>query len=338
MKLSIIIPTYNEEAYIEECLKSLEVQTYDLNLFEVIIVDGGSTDNTLKKIIRFKEKSKLNILIKENKNKTAPYAMNIGIKAAKGEIIIRIDGHAYVEKEFLEKCVDTLKRNSDVCCVGGRIETISKNDIGEVISLAMSSPFGVGDAKFRYSNEETYVDTLAFGAYKKNIFDEIGLFDEEFVRNQDDELNYRVIKSGNKILLNPDIKSYYYSRNSLKKLYNQYFQYGYWKIKVIKKHKNISSLRQLIPAIFILSITSFFLLSFLNNLFTYILMFELILYGIFSLIFSVKKLKFMKKKSYLLKMPIIFCILHVSYGVGYIFGIFDFILLNKNGCFYKVNR
>lgn len=216
MNVSIIIPVYNEEKFIEETIMSIENQTYDKSKIEVIVVDGMSTDRTLEIVASLRSKLSINIKIEMNKKRIAPTAMNIGIKKATGDVIIRIDGHSYMDEEFVNEAIKYITAR-DIDCVGGPIYTINNSFIGEAISLAMSCPFGVGNAKFRYSNEEIYVDTLAFGAYKRDVFDKVGLFDEELVRNQDDEFNLRLTRSGGKILLTPSMKSYYYSRSSLKK-------------------------------------------------------------------------------------------------------------------------
>lgn len=337
--ISILIPVYNEEKYILKCLEAIESQTYDLKSIEVIVIDGKSSDNTVKIVEDFNSKAIIDIKVVENPNRTAPFAMNIGVRAASGDIIIRIDGHAYMEKDFVEQCMLALEKHKSVVCVGGSIITINENAIGEAIALAMSSPFGVGDAKFRYSQEEVLVDTLAFGAYRKEIFEKVGLFDEELVRNQDDEFNFRVIKAGEKILLNPKIKSYYYGRSSIKKLFKQYFQYGYWKIRVGQKHKQVTSMRQLVPFAFVMSIILLTILSFFSNIFGMLLAAEVILYSVCLILFSIKVTAKANKLKYVFLLPIIFLTLHVSYGIGYMLGIWDFIILNKSkGSYTKVSR
>lgn len=337
--ISIIIPVYNEEKYILKCLESLENQTYNLKYIEVIVVDGQSTDKTKSIIEEFNNISQIDIRVVSNPNRTAPYAMNIGIREATGNIIIRIDGHAYMEKDFVEQCVLALEKHKSVVCVGGSIITINENSIGESIALAMSSPFGVGDAKFRYSQEEVLVDTLAFGAYRKEVFKKVGLFDEELVRNQDDEFNFRVIKSGEKILLNPKIKSYYYGRTSIKKLFKQYFQYGYWKVRVGQKHKQVTSVRQLVPFAFVMSLSVLSIASLFNKMFLMMLIAEICLYSMFLIVFSIKVSHKAKKMKNVFSLPIIFLTLHSSYGIGYMLGIWDFIILNKSkGSYTKISR
>lgn len=336
MNVSIIIPVYNEEKFIEETIMSIENQTYDKSKIEVIVVDGMSTDKTLEIVAKLKENLSIDIKIEINRKRIAPCAMNIGIKSATGNVIVRIDGHSYMDKNFISEAIKYIEsRNID--CVGGPIETINDSFIGEAISIAMSCPFGVGNAKFRYSDEETFVDTLAFGAYKKDVFDRVGLFDEELVRNQDDEFNLRVIRSGGKILLTPRIKSYYYSRSSLKKLWKQYFQYGYWKVRVIQKHKIPSSIRQLVPVTFVSTLGILSICSIFSNISKVSLIGILSVYFLCSLMFSILSCKSRSKK-FILILPLIFLILHLSYGIGFLNGILDFILFNKMNKKYAISN
>ncbi|MGO1368553.1 glycosyltransferase [Senegalia sp. (in: firmicutes)] len=325
--VSIIIPVYNEEKYIEECIRSLDNQSYPKDKLEILVVDGMSTDRTLEKVNKLSNELNINIKVIENTKRIAPTAMNLGIKNSTGDIIIRIDGHAYAHSDFISTSVKLL-REKEVACVGGPIETISQNFVGESIALAMACPFGVGNSLFRYSKKEKYVDTLAFGAYKREVFEKIGCFDEELVRNQDDELNFRLIKSGEKILLSPKIKSYYYSRSSLKKLWKQYFQYGYWKVRVIQKHKMPSSIRQLVPMTFVISLLGSVILSLVNELGIKILLAITLTYLASSLFFSVK-ISYNKTPRFIAILPIIFFILHFSYGLGFINGIIDFLIRKK---------
>lgn len=336
MNVSVIIPVYNEEKYIEETIMSIENQTYDKSKIEVIVVDGMSSDKTVDILNNLKDQLNISIKIEINKKRIAPTAMNIGIKVATGDVIIRIDGHSYMDKNFIKEAISFIS-DREVDCVGGPIYTINNSFMGEAISKAMSCPFGVGDAKFRYSSEETYVDTLAFGAYKKDVFEEVGLFDEELVRNQDDEFNLRLVRSGGKILLTPNIKSYYYSRSSIKKLWKQYFQYGYWKVRVIQKHKIPSSIRQLVPATFVTTIVTLSVLSIFSKIALVMLSGILFLYTTFSIVFSIMACKF-KEKKFIGILPMIFLILHISYGIGFLKGILDFGIFNKANSKYAISN
>ena len=195
------------------------------------------------------------------------------------------------------------------------------NTTAKYISAAMSSPFGVGNVHFRTGAKEGYVDTVAFGAYRKEVFEKAGLFDEELARNQDDEFNFRVIKNGFKIYLSKKIKAKYYVRGSYLKLLKQYFQYGFWKVYVNKKHKTVTSIRQLFPLFFVLYLMVQTLSLFVFKEAVYGL-FILAIYFNLAIIFSLKK-----SKEYFYAVLFCFFILHLSYGWGYLKGIVRFLLL-----------
>ena len=213
--------------------------------------------------------------------------------------------------------------------MGGIINTINDTIKGEAIAMAMSCTFGVGNALFRFSDKETYVDTVAFGGYRRILLEKIGLLDEELVRNQDDELNFRVTNSGAKILLTPKIKSKYYGRGSYGKLWKQYFQYGYWKVRVIQKHGRPAALRHLIPMIFVIFLAVGGILSIFSGLarsgFSSIVALYLLLNIIFSAKLSIKK----RKSCFLYILPT-FPILHLSYGIGFLLGLLNFYIIKNN--------
>ncbi|MFU0823641.1 glycosyltransferase family 2 protein [Clostridium sp.] len=332
--VSVIIPCRNEEEYIGECLDGFINQTYPKEYFEVLVCDGLSTDKT-RDIVKSYNRKYNNIKLLDNKGLSAPKGMNVGIRSSKADVIIIFGAHACPDKEFIENNVKALE-NEEAGCVGGPITTISKNDTGKAIALAMSSPFGVGNAFFRFAKEEMFVDTVAFGAYKRDVLDSVGYFDEELVRNQDDELNYRVIKGGYKILLSPKIKSTYYSRGSLRKLWRQYYQYGFWKVRVMQKHGKTASIRHLVPMAFVLA-NIFGII--LGIFFKPILILWLIQLGLYLACDLFCSFKLGKEDVKLLKyLPLIFPILHISYGLGFINGILGFYLLKSNKMIDKNTR
>jgi len=200
--VTVIVPERNEEKFITRCLESILHQDYGPEYFEVIVVDGISTDKTCE-IIRHLQHEHGNLHLLDNPRRIVPTVLNLGLQRAQGEIIIRVDGHATIAPDYISRCVEMLaETNAD--CVGGPINSISENADGRAIALAMSSKFGVGNSRFRVADGyEGYVDTLAFGAYKRSVFERIGFFDEELVRCQDDEFNYRLIKNGGKIFMTP---------------------------------------------------------------------------------------------------------------------------------------
>ena len=219
VKVTLIIPCRNEENYIEECINSALKQTY--KNIEILVVDGMSEDKT-RDIVKNMSSIHNNIRLINNFKMITPCALNIGIEESSGQAIIIIGAHSYLDEKFVENNVRNLyEKGYD--CSGGVIETINENYIGSLISKAMSCPFGVGNALFRYTDKELEVDTVPFGAYKKETLNKIGYFDTELVRNQDDELNLRLINNGGKILLSPDIKSKYYSRGVFEKIMETIF-------------------------------------------------------------------------------------------------------------------
>lgn len=324
--VSIVIPCRNEENYIEQCIKSFLVQSYPQELIEIIVADGMSTDNTRKIIDEIKKENK-NVILLDNLNFSAPAGMNLGIKKSKSDIIIIFGAHAYADKDFVKENVLALE-GENIGCTGGIITTINDSIMGEAIAEAMSCPFGVGNALFRYSEKEAFVDTVGFGAYDRKFIIDIGLFDEELVRNQDDELNFRVQKAGKKILLNPKIKATYFSRGDLKKLWRQYYQYGFWKVRVIQKHKKPASIRHLIPLMFVLFLLCGGILSIFSKFIFVGYLLTILLYLLLDLTFAIKicRKKSIKHLPYLF---ITFPILHISYGVGFIMGLLNFYIFKS---------
>ncbi|MCB0400596.1 MAG: glycosyltransferase family 2 protein [Flavobacteriales bacterium] len=321
--VSIIIPCKNEAAYIENCIRSVFACEYPNELLSVYVCDGKSTDGTPKIVKELaKEYSNLHLLI--NEQQTAPFGLNLGLRTSRADIKIILGAHSTVHPDFIAENVTTFELDPAIGCAGGIIINQYENEVSNIIGAAMSSPFGVGNAHFRTASKDGYVDTVAFGAYKKEVFEKAGYFDENLTRNQDDEFNYRIHRHGYKIYLNRQIKSNYFVRASYGKLFRQYFQYGYWKVFVNKKHKMITTLRQVVPMLFVLFLIIGLPLSFVHPLFTGFYL------GILSLYFIGALIAATQQKANPLLLIYCFLILHISYGLGYLNGILDFMLLNKN--------
>lgn len=309
MNVSVIIPARNEEKFLARCLDSVYAQT--VPPLEVILADGMSEDQTREIAGEYAEKYG-NLIVLDNPEKIAPTALNRAIRLSKGEAIARVDAHCLLEPDYLEECLSALER-SGADNVGGPMRAEGIGTIPEAIALATSSPFGVGNALFHYATDERWVDTVYLGCYRREVFEKIGCFDEELVRNQDDELNFRLTQSGGKILLSPRIRSTYYNRASLRKLFSQYFQYGFWKVRVIQKHGRPASWRHLVPGAFVLALLASLLAlpwSFLPFAF---------LWGAYLPAASFFAARLSWKKLPLL--VLIFFILHVSYGAGFLSGL-----------------
>ncbi|MGQ0829487.1 MAG: glycosyltransferase family 2 protein [Bacteroidota bacterium] len=325
MKVSITIPCRNEEKYIAKCLQSIINTTYPKELLQVFVCDGMSDDGSVEIIQGFTQKHSF-IKLLENKFKTTQYALNMGLKASDADVKIILGAHAEIYPDYIEECIKAFDIDPQIGCVGGVLENVMEDERSKIISLAMSSSFGVGNAHFRTGEKDGFVDTVAFGAYKKNVFEKAGYFDEDLVRNQDDEFSFRALKTGFKIYLSKTIKAKYYVRASFKKLFSQYYQYGYWKVYVNRKHRTVTTLRQLVPALFVLYLVGGFFLSFLH--FYIAITYLLLLFSYFVLAF---KSAFTKSGNIRAVLNIVytFVILHWSYGIGYLKGIIDFFIFQK---------
>lgn len=324
--ISITIPCRNEERFIGKCLDSIVNSDYPKEKLMVFVCDGMSTDSTVKIVNEFSSKYSFIKLI-ENHNLTTPFALNIGLKHQGFDIKMILGAHSEIYPNYLMELSKILEKEPEAGCIGGVIENTYENKTSEIIGKAMSSKFGVGNAYFRTGGSDGYVDTVAFGAYRKEVFEKIGYFDTDLARNQDDEFNYRLISNGFKIYLSSSLKIKYYVRASYSKLFKQYFQYGYWKVYVNKKHNTITTVRQLIPALFVCFLALGTLLSFLWPVFVIPFLIVLLTYFIAATFASS-----LLTKSFVdfFGINTTFLILHLSYGLGYIEGIFRFILLGKN--------
>jgi len=322
--VSIIMPVRNEAEFIEESLAAVLEQDYPPKQMEVIVVNGMSDDGTKaiveKMIIKKIQEGKAgpDIFVLDNPSCIVPVALNIGLIKAKGDVIIRVDGHSTIALDYVRRCVETLL-DTGAECVGGLQYPVAKSLAGRAVALAITTPFGVGNAKFRYREKAGWVDTVYLGAYWRKVFEKNGNFDEELVRNQDDEFNFRLLQSGGKIWLDLSIRSEYYCRSSLTGLWRQYFQYGFWKVKVIQKRGAVPSWRSLVPPFFVLCIAIGGLLSlFAHNSLS--LLITVAAYGMVNLCVSIW-LAFKKSWKALFLLPLIFSIIHVAYGTGFLCGI-----------------
>jgi glycosyltransferase involved in cell wall biosynthesis len=321
LKVSIIIPCRNEEKYISQCIDSLLDNSYPKNLIEIIIIDGMSEDNTREIIKKYIEKYPF-IKLLNNSKRIVPTALNIGIKEVRGDIVIRIDAHSIYPSNYIEKLVLWI-RESKTDNVGGIFITKpgAETAIARAIAVILSHPFGVGNGLFRIGiKEPKYVDTVPFGAYRREVFNKIGLFNERLIRNQDLEFNLRLKKTGGKILLVPEIVSYYYARADLKGLFKQNFWNGFWVIYSTKFAKMPFSVRHLIPFFFLISLIGSFILSFIYKYFLYLFSLELLIYLIVNIFFSLK-ISFQRGFKYFIPVMLSFATLHFSYGFGSIGGL-----------------
>lgn len=315
--VSVIVPVYNEEKHIEKCINSLLLQDYPIEKMEWIFVDGCSKDKTIEILTRFQNQYPKLIKIFDNPQKIVPYAMNIGIEASLGKYIVRLDAHADYAKDYISKCIYYLE-NTDAENVGGVAETKANGFMGNVIAKMLSSKFGVGNSQFRTNGESGYVDTVPFGAFKREVFSKYGDYDERLVRNQDNEMNFRIRKNGGKIYLSSDIHFSYYCRDSIKGITTMARQNGMWNIITMKLCPGSMGVRHFIPFLFVISVLGLSILGMINSIFWMLLGLELALYFILDVIFSVRQVANVKEFFALI---ILFPIFHVTYGVGSVIGI-----------------
>ena len=251
--MTVVVPVRNEAAFIEDTLRALLDQVDPPASYEVIVVDGMSDDGTRDVIAGLAaEDSRLRML--DNPGRTVPLALNLGIAAARGDVLIRVDGHTTVAPDFVRSNLALLDEHPEAWSVGGPIAHRGRGVVGRAIAAAMSSAIGVGGARHRDERYEGYAEGTAFPAFRRWVFDRIGMFDEHLVRNQDDELNFRITRAGGQIFISPRVKHDYFVRESYRALFSQYMQYAYWKVEVMRKHGAVIAPRHLVPGAFVLAL------------------------------------------------------------------------------------
>ena len=332
--VSVVIPCRNEKDHIENCLRSILAQDGYGENFEVLVADGCSDDGTHEIVKEFASKHP-QVRLVTNHGRIVSTGLNAAIQEASGKVIVRIDAHTEYAPDYIRQCVAVL-RKTGADNVGGPAATTSGGYMQSAICAAYHSPFSVGGARFHNVNYEGYVDTVPYGCWRRETFERIGLFDEQLVRNQDDEFNLRLIRAGGKIWQSPLIKSWYKPRPSLVLLFNQYKQYGYWKVRVLQKHKIPASLRHLVPGAFV------FALIVLTALFAFWSTAAMLWIGLIvtyltcNLIASVMTAR-RTGWSLLFLLPVVFGCYHFAYGWGFLRGIVDFVIL-RNGPSLRYTR
>lgn len=321
--LSVICPIYNEEKHIAKCIDSILSQDYPKDDLEIIFVDGISTDKTRDIVKEYIAKYHFIRLI-DNPRRIVPSAMNIGVKASRGDIIIRLDAHAIFPSNYLSHLVLYINK-LDAENVGGVCRTLPADDsiVGRSIAHVLSSRFGMGNSDFRVGADSIKeVDTVPFGCFRRDLFERIGYFDEELVRNQDDEFNGRIIKNGGKIYLLPHLVIDYYARDKISKVYKMFYQYGLFKPLVNKKLGSPVTIRQFFPLVFVLGLILGPMSFFVSNIFVWLYLSILCLYILLATYFSSKNSIRLKE---VLIINWIYFIVHFAYGWGYINGILKII-------------
>ncbi len=322
--VSIIIPCLNEEKTIRILLDAIFGQTYPVAEMEVIIADGFSEDNTRSEISAFKEEyPELDVKVIDNPERNIPAGLNLAINAARGEIIVRLDAHSAPNADYVERCVNALNAGLGDN-VGGvwNIRPSAEGWVAASIAAAAAHPLGVGDALYRHATQAQIVDTVPFGGIHRELIDRIGFFDESLLANEDYEFNARIRQAGGKIWLDPAIQSIYFARPTFKRLAQQYFNYGFWKWKMLRRYPETLRWRQALPPVFVLSLVLFLLLGVFFPLVFFFLGLELFLY--FLILFTAA----LKKR--MLGLPMAIIIMHISWGSGLLWSALTSIFKAKN--------
>ncbi len=315
--VSVIVPMRNERRHIERCLESLVAQDYPHDRFEVIVIDGNSTDGS-RELVESLQEEIPNLRLLENRGKHTARGLNIGLAMARGEVITRVDAHAAAAPDYLRESVAALRRTgADV--VGGPIQTLGEGRVGESVALAVSSPFGVGNAVFRYSRREQWTDTVAFPAYRRDVFDRIGPFGE-IDSGEDDEFHYRLRDAGGRILLTPAIRSTYFARSSYWELARQYLSYGQAKVVVLSRHPRRARLRQLVPLALVLTLLATAITAAFGGVLTIPLV---AVVGAYALALITASIVVARRRGWghLPRLPLAFACMHLAYGLGFLVGL-----------------
>ena len=321
-RITAVIPCRNEAKHIGTCLESIVQCTYPKDFLEVIVVDGMSTDDSKAISLRYAAAHPY-IRVIDNPKKILAAAWNLGIEQGRGDVIVAMNGHASIEPEHLSECVRYLKE-SGADCVGPVIVTHPQDTtaIGRAIAAAMSSRFGVGDSKFRTGVEEpSWVDTVHFGAYRREVFERVGRHNEELIRSQDIDLHKRLLKAGGKILLVPSLNVHYYTRSDPRQFAKFGFINGFWVTYPYRFGASIAGIRHMVPLVFILALIATTLLLPILPVAEYVLMGILGSYCLLAVFYALGTAVERRDPSYAFLMPLVFLTYHVTYGIGSLVGL-----------------
>jgi glycosyltransferase involved in cell wall biosynthesis len=331
-KVSVIVPCYNEQSTIRLLLDALHQQTYPRANMEVIVSDGMSQDRTREAIAAFqKDFPDLEVRLVDNPLRNIPSGVNRGIEASHGDLIVRFDGHAKPYPDYVENCVKAHGEGRGAN-VGGVWEIRPGSDtwIAKSIAVAAAHPLGVGDALYRHTKQAAEVDTVPFGSFRRALIEKIGFFDESLLTNEDYEFNARVRKSGGKIWLDPSIRSVYFARATLLELIRQYWRYGFWKWRMLRRYPDTLRWRQALPPLFVLSLIVLFVLSIFVPLTRILLAGEILLY-LSIMILAGFYSAFRQRKAYLIPgLPLAIPAMHIAWGSGFLWSMLTS-SVQKNG-------
>jgi succinoglycan biosynthesis protein ExoA len=321
--VSVIVPCYNEQATIRQLLDAIYNQTYPKNEVEIVVADGLSTDDTRSVINDYQlNHPDLQIRVIDNIHRAIPSGLNRAIEAAQGTYIVRMDAHSLPNCNYIQNSIKGLKSGLGEN-IGGiwEIQPGSSTWVAKSIAIAASHPIGAGDARYRIGGVAQEVDTVPFGAFHRDLIKKIGMFDETLLTNEDYEFNARIRQSGGRIWLDPSISSIYYARSTLSELAKQYWRYGYWKAKMLRKHPKTLRWRQILPPLFVLALISLGILSLAWNLARWLFAFIVILYTIVILGIGIQMSLKHSRLSLIIGIPLATATIHFSWGMAFLWGL-----------------
>ena len=318
-RVSVVAPMWNEADHVEQLVADLSAQDVD-RAVELIVADGGSTDGSAERLLAAAERHGLDVTVLENPERWVSHGLNRCIRAARGDLIVRVDCHSGYPPDYLRRCVAAAEETGAVN-VGGIFVPRGRTAMERAVACAMDSPFGGIHWTRHGSGDRVEVDTVPYGAFRRDVFERVGLYDESLVRNQDDELNVRVRLSGGRIVLDPSIRIFYTPRGSFRRVFRQYYEYGLWKPAVMRKHRQVVSARSMVPGAFVASLAVLAPLAPFVKPAAYVLGTELGLYAAGALAFGALAIR-AKHESWTLfpRVVAVFPTFHMSYGLGTLTG------------------
>jgi succinoglycan biosynthesis protein ExoA len=332
-RVSIIIPCYNEQATIRQLLEAILQQTYPYSEMEVVIADGLSDDGTREAIAIFQDgHPDLTVRVVENTTRTIPSAVNCAIRASRGEIVVRLDAHSRPYPNYVERCLSALESGLGDN-VGGVWQIVPGGDswVAESVAVAAAHPLAVGDAGYRIGAQASLVDTVPFGAFRRSLIDRIGPFDESLHSNEDYEFNARIRQNGGRVWLDPEIVTVYYARSTLRELARQYWRYGYWKFRMLRRYPGTLRWRQALPPLFVASLLGLGFLAWWLPA-SWLLTMELAIYVTVLLIAGVLSALNYRKIPLIIGLPLSIATMHLAWGGGFLWSLIMSLLKNpKNG-------
>lgn len=309
--VSVLVPMRNEERCITRCLDSILQTDYSKEKLEILVINGMSTDRSSQIVQSFCQQCSL-IRLLDNRRKIQAAALNLGLGQAKGQVIIRMDAHTTYAPDYIRQCVAALQ-TTGAANVGGLQKAVGTGYLSNVIAVAFSLPFAAGDAKYRYSDTEQWVDTVYLGAWHSQTLRDLGGFNEEWAINEDYELNYRLRRNGGRILLSPKIDCRYYVRGSLSNLANQYVRYGFWKVKTVAAHPGSLRWRQLACPAFVAALVLSAALTPFYPMYAAIVPAAYIITNLTASFWAAAH----RGLWYLPLLPFVFAVMHISWGAGF---------------------